>query len=87
LAGKVSWSPLKSARLKRLRGASFEEIIRAKLLDIRKHPSRGNQGILIYEYKWHIWAVPFVAAGGGIFLKTLYPSRKYRRLYKKEVRG
>jgi hypothetical protein len=82
---KVRWSPLKSRRLKRTRGVSFEEIVNAKFLGIREHPSRENQGILIYEYKRYIWAVPFVIDGEGIFLKTLYPCRKYKKLYKKEV--
>jgi len=80
---KVRWNPLKSKRLKRTRGVSFEEIIHAELLDIRDHPNRPDQQILIYYYKGYVWAVPFVVNGEGIFLKTLYPSRKYRKLYKK----
>ena len=80
---KVKWSQLKSKRLKRARGVSFEEIIHTKLLDIRDHPSRADQQILIYYYKGYVWAVPFVIDAEGIFLKTLYPSRKYQKLYKK----
>jgi len=80
---QIRWSALKSRRLRRTRGVSFEEIIQAKLLDIRDHPSRSDQEILIFDYKGYVWAVPFIVNGEGIFLKTLYPSRKYRRLYKK----
>ena len=80
---QIRWSPLKSQRLKRTRGVSFEEIIHAELLGIRDHPSRGDQQILIYDYKGHVWVVPFVIEEEGIFLKTLYPSRKYQKLYKK----
>lgn len=80
---EMHWSPLKSKRLKRTRGVSFEEIVHAKLLDIREHPSRSDQKILIYDYKGYIWAVPFIIDNQGIFLKTLYPSRKYQKLYKK----
>lgn len=80
---KVRWSALKSKRLKRTRGVSFEEIIHAKLLDIRDHPSHSDQEILIFDYKGYVWVVPFVIDEGGIFLKTLYPSRKYQKLYKK----
>jgi len=76
------WSPLKSKRLKRTRGVSFEEIIDAELLDVRDHPSRHGQQILIFDYKGYIWAVPFLIDEEGIFLKTLYPSRKYHKLYK-----
>lgn len=80
--GEVRWSLLKSRRLKRTRGVSFEEIVNAKFLGIREHPSRENQGILIYEYKRYIWAVPFVFEAEGIFLKTIYPSRKFKKIYK-----
>jgi len=74
---------LKSGRLKRTRGVSFEEIIHGELLGIREHPSRHDQQILIFEYKGHVWAVPFVINEEGLFLKTLYRSRKYHKLYGK----
>ena len=79
----IKWSPLKSKRLKRTRGVSFEEIINAKFLGIREHPSRKDQQILVYEYKGYVWAVPFVFEPEGIFLKTIYPSRKFKKIYKK----
>ena len=80
---QIKWSLLKSRRLKRTRGVSFEEIIQAELLDIRGHPSRDGQQILIFDYKGYVWVVPFIIDEEGIFLKTLYPSRKYQKLYKK----
>ncbi|MBI4707305.1 MAG: toxin [Candidatus Omnitrophica bacterium] len=80
---QIRWSQLKSARLKRTRGVSFEEIIDSKLLGILEHPSRKEQQILIYDYKGYIWAVPFIIDEYGIFLKTLYPSRKYYKFYKR----
>lgn len=79
---EIRWSQLKSRRLKRTRGVSFKEIIKAKLLDIRDHPKRSDQQVLIYDYKGYVWAVPFVIDEKSIFLKTLYPSRKYHKLYK-----
>lgn len=81
---EIRWSPLKSKRLKRTRGVSFEEIIQAKFLDIREHPIRNDQQILIFDYKGYIWVVPFVIEEDSIFLKTLYPSRKYKKLYKEK---
>jgi len=30
-----------------------------------------------------LWVVPFVNEGKGIFLKTIYPSRKIKKLYEK----
>jgi len=79
----IRWSQLKSERLKRTRGVSFEEIIASKLIDIRKHPHNENQKILVYQYKGYLWAVPYIIEGKKIFLKTIYPSRRLMKLYKK----
>ncbi len=82
----IRWSALKSERLKRTRGVSFEEIITSKLIDIRKHPNKENQKILVYQHKGYLWAVPYVIEDEIIFLKTIYPSRKLMKLYKRGVR-
>lgn len=82
----IKWNPRKSIRLKRIRGVSFEEIIHAKLLGIEKNPNRYNQRLLIYEYKGCVWAVPFVVETGLIFLKTIFPSRKFKKIYRKRRR-
>jgi len=79
----VNWNPTKSARLKRIRGVSFEEIFGGELLDKRANPSRKDQHMLIFDYHGYIWAVPCVIEGHEIFLKTLYRSRKYQKIYKK----
>jgi len=78
----IRWNALKSERLKRTRGVSFEEIIASRLIDICKHPNRENQKILIYQHKGYLWAVPYLIEGDAIFLKTIYPSRKLKKLYK-----
>ncbi len=78
----ISWNPLKNERLKKTRGISFEEIIISKLIDIRKHLKKDTQRILIYKCRGYIWAVPFVKIESGIFLKTIYPSRKFTKMYK-----
>lgn len=80
----VRWNVLKSERLKRERGVSFEEIIRGKLIAVKKHPKKEHQDIMLVEYKSYIWIVPFIKTDGEIFLKTLYPSRKYTKNYRKE---
>ena len=80
---EFAWNPLKSERLKKTRGVSFEEITRGKYIDTRQHPNRGHQKILIYEYKGYLWAVPYVVEGEKIFLKTIYPSRKLMRMYRR----
>lgn len=79
----ISWNVTKSQRLKRIRGVSFEEIFEGELLDIRGNPVRNNQHMMIIDYRGYIWAIPCVIEERGIFLKTLYRSRKYQKLYKK----
>lgn len=80
---EIRWSPLKSERLKKTRGVSFEEIITARLIAIKRHPEKENQNIMLFEYKNYIWVVPYIKEKEHIFLKTLYPSRRYTKLYKK----
>ncbi len=74
---------MKNERLKKVRGASFEDITGAKLIDIGEHHRKEGQSIMFFEYKNYIWAVPYVEDESHIFLKTLYPSRKYTRIYRK----
>ena len=82
---EFQWSDLKSTRLKRTRGISFEEITQWKVIDIVKHPARPGQRIILFEHKRYVWVVPCVQDGSVLFLKTLYPSRKYTRLYRRGV--
>ncbi len=81
---EIRWNPLKSERLKKTRGVSFQEIIASNLIDIRKHPHREDQSIMVFEYKGYLWAVPYTIEEDYIFLKTLYPSRKLMKIYHKE---
>jgi uncharacterized DUF497 family protein len=83
----IEWNPLKSERLKRTRGVSFEEILSSKLIAVKDHPKRDNQRIMIFRYKNQYWIVPFVHEGKKIFLKTLYPSRKYKKIYEEGRRN
>ena len=80
---EIRWSLLKSERLKRTRGASFEEIIQSKLIAVKKHPKKSNQNIMLFDSKGYIWVVPYVETENEIFLKTLYPSRSYTKQYKR----
>jgi hypothetical protein len=81
---EFKWNPLKSKRLKRTRGVSFEEIVATKIVDFKDNPHRQNQKMLLFEYRNYIWLVPCVETEMCLFLKTLYQSRKYTKLYKKE---
>ena len=80
---EFKWSSLKNERLKKVRGASFEDIATAKFVGIKKHPKKESQNMMLFEYKNYIWLVPYVEDESHIFLKTLYPSRKYTKIYKK----
>ncbi len=80
---QITWNELKNQRLKKVRGVSFEEILQAKLIKIQENPARPNQSILLFNYRSYVWVVPCVETEKEIFLKTLYPSRKYTKLYEK----
>ena len=79
---QIRWDVLKNERLKKARGASFEDLINSKLIKIMKNPKRVNQNIILFEYKKYIWVVPFVEEKDYYFLKTLFPSRKYTKMFK-----
>ena len=80
---KLRWDLEKSQKLKRERGVSFEEITGSTLIGALQHPRRTNQKLLLFELDDYIWIVPYVEKGDELFLKTLFPSRKYTRMWKK----
>ncbi|PCI39210.1 MAG: toxin [Elusimicrobia bacterium] len=79
----IRWSLAKSQELKKARGISFEEIIRANLVGVQQHTKRKNQKVMLFEFKGYIWVVPFVTKGNEIFLKTLFPSRQFTKKWKR----
>ena len=81
---KINWDVVKNRILKETRGVSFEDLLSSKFIGLYKHPSRRHQFLLLYEYEHYVWVVPCIIKKNNIFLKTLYASRKYTRLYKKE---
>ncbi|EKD27097.1 MAG: hypothetical protein ACD_79C00878G0002 [uncultured bacterium] len=78
---EIKWNLLKNELLKKTRGVSFDELLNSKLIGIKKHPAKENQKIMLFEYKNYIWVVPYVTTNEGVFLKTLFPSRKYTKIY------
>jgi len=78
----IRWDSRKSELLKRTRGVSFEEILKAAPLSVRENPARPHQNILLFELHGYIWIVPYVERGDEIFLKTLYPSRKFTKKWR-----
>ncbi len=62
---------------------SFEEIVKAKLIKIKEHPAKIGQHLMLFEAKGYVWVVPCVMMKDEIFLKTLYPSRKYTKMFRR----
>jgi len=87
----ISFGHEKNKLLKMQRGIGFEDIILAmeegKILDVYDHPdplNYPNQKIYVVEALEYVYLVPFVKDENGIFLKTIIPSRKAKKIYKGE---
>jgi hypothetical protein len=85
----ISYGQEKNELLKKTRGISFEEIIIAieagNILDVYDHPDQSNypgQKIYVVEALDYVYLVPYVRNEDGIFLKTIIPSRKAKKIYK-----
>ena len=85
---EIEWSPVKNAELKERHGIGFERVVVALseglLLDERAHPNREkypHQRQFVVEIDGYAWVVAFVQDDQGIFLKTMFPSRKDTRYY------
>jgi uncharacterized DUF497 family protein len=81
----LNWNHEKNEILKIKRGISFEEvallIASGHILGIEENQSRPNQKIYILEINNYAFIVPFVEKENEIFLKRIFPSRKYSKLY------
>jgi hypothetical protein len=82
------WNDEKDEQLRRERGLSFEDVMSAiedgRVLADSPHPNRTkhpNQRVLVVEIGGYACAVPYVTDAGGLFLKTIYRSRKLQQLY------
>jgi hypothetical protein len=55
-----------------------------KILDIIPHHNQNkypNQDIYVVDISGYIYYVPFVKSAQEVFLKTIIPSRKYKKQY------
>ena len=86
------FSSEKNYQLINERGISFEEIISAlendKLLDVVEHHNKEkypNQDIYVLEIDSYVYLVPFIKKDHQtVFLKTIFPSRKFNKQYFRE---
>lgn len=87
----IEWSKEKNELLKKNRKVCFEDAVKEikenKIIDTLKHPNKEkyhNQGMFILRIKNYIYCVPYVQDEEKIFLKTIYPSRKFKKIYSKK---
>jgi uncharacterized DUF497 family protein len=79
----LNWDPKKNEILKRERGISFEEIAYLiesdQVIGIEENPGYPNQKMYVLEIDNYAVIVPYVENDDEIFLKTVFPSRKYTK--------
>lgn len=87
---KYEWNPDKNEWLKRERGISFEEIIfhlsQGDIWQMSDHPDQTSypgQKLYFVNVEGYIYIVPYVIEKQYIFLKTIIPSRKATRDFRK----
>ena len=82
---EFEWDEAKSARVKRERGASFEELAFAihdgAVLDFLDHPTQPEQSFFVVLFKGEVWAVVTEERGSRVRLVTAYQNRKWRKKY------
>jgi len=86
--GEITWSTEKAQFLREARGVSFEDVEAAieqgNILSDIPHPlgeKYPHQRILIVLIDEYAFNVPYVATGEGVFLKTMFASRKSMKLF------
>ena len=91
---RYEWDPQKNDWLKAERNISFEKILfhlaRGDVWKLADHPDQENypgQRIYFVIVDEYVYLVPHVVEKGYIYLKTIIPSRKATRAYKKEQEG
>ena len=81
-----NWNNEKNQILKQERAVSFEEVVfliqSGQIIDVLENPVRTNQKLYILSINDYAYVVPFVEKNEEIFLKTIFPSRKFTKLYK-----
>ena len=82
----ILWDDKKNKKLIKERGLSLETfeslIIENKFLAVLKNPSRNDQKIFIIPYQNYTYVVPFtVDKNQDMILKTVFPSRKYHKIF------
>lgn len=84
------WNEKKNEELRVERGVTFEDVLVAieedQLLDVLEHPNQKKypgQRFLVVWLNEYVHLVPFVEDDEKIFFKTIIPSRKMNKKYKR----
>ena len=82
------WNSAKSILLRSSRGIGFEEVVNTinegHILAVIVHPNNQeypNQKIYIIDFDNYAYCITFIEDNEKIFLKTIYPSRKYTKKF------
>ena len=82
----IGWDDEKNQKLKRERRISFEDavtaILEGRVLGKTDHPNQKRypgQKLYVLEISEYVFVVPYVEDDEKIFLKTMFPSRKYTK--------
>lgn len=84
----IEWDPKKNERLKKERGVSFEEVVdvifEGRVFGRIDHPNQkkySGQKIFIIEMQEYVYVIPYVEDKEKVFFKTIFPSRKYTKVF------
>ena len=91
MAASFDWNPDKNRQLAEERGVTFERVVssieRGGIVDVLEHPDQERypgQMIYVVDIGEYLHLVPFVTTPDGTrFLKTIIPSRKAMREYRR----
>ena len=83
---RIIWDDQKNRKLILDRGLSIEKfaelILEKKYHAVLKNPSRAEQKLFIIPFLDYTYVVPFIIdENQNIILKTVFPSRKYHKIY------
>jgi len=83
---RIIWDDEKSRKLILERGLSIEKfaelILEKKYHAVLKNTSRTEQKIFVIPFRNYTYVVPFIIdENQNIVLKTVFPSRKYHKIY------
>ena len=88
LVPEVQWNQEKAELLRIKCGVSSDDIVpqieQGDVLDDLEHPNQERypgQRIFVVNIQGYAYVIPYVENEAGIFLKTIYPSRKATRYY------